>query len=177
MSLKHSLLVLLADNPATGYDLSQQFKGSVGFFWNASHQQVYKELKQMTEAGWLACDTQAQTERPDKKIYSVTQAGQAALQAWLSQAAKPHKYKDAFLIKLYGGRHIPRPALVKELDEHIAHHKKTLHKLLEIESEYHALSHSQQKKFELPYLTLKLGISNERNWLDWAQETREALNA
>lgn len=176
MSLKHSLLVLLADNPATGYDLSQQFKGSVGFFWNASHQQVYKELKTMTEAGWLQCDTEPQADKPDKKIYSVTPSGQQALKTWLSQSAKPHKYKDAFLIKLYGGRHIPRAELLKELDSHIEMHTKNLQKLLQIEAEYQALRREQQKAFELPYLTLKLGISSEQNWLNWARETRETLN-
>ncbi|MBB3168781.1 PadR family transcriptional regulator [Simiduia aestuariiviva] len=176
MSLKHSLLVLLADNPASGYDLSQQFKGSVGFFWNASHQQVYKELKTMASAGWLDCDTEIQSDRPDKKVYTITDAGRGALTRWLSQPAKPNKYKDAFLIKLYGGRHLPRTELIKELDEHIALHRKSLSKLQGIEQEYQALTKDQQQLFELPYLTLKLGISSEQNWLAWAQDTREVLS-
>ena len=176
MSLKHSLLVMLADNPASGYDLSQAFKGSVGFFWNASHQQIYKELKAMTDAGWLACDTEAQSDRPDKKIYSVTPAGQCALTQWLTQPAKPNKYKDALLVKIYGGRHIPRANLLKELDEHKALHERNLQKLLAIEAEYHALPAKDKASFELPYLTLKLGISSERNWLDWAESTRTYLN-
>lgn len=175
MSLKHSLLVLLADNPASGYDLSQQFKGSVGFFWNASHQQVYKELKTMTDAGWLACDTAPQADRPDKKIYRVTPEGQQALKEWLVQPAKLHKYKDAFLIKLYGGRHLPRADLLAELDRHMGLHAKSLAQLKAIESNYHSLSNTQQARLKLPYLTLKLGISNEENWLNWARETRESL--
>lgn len=177
MSLKHSLLALLADNPASGYDLSQQFKGSVGFFWNASHQQIYKELKAMAGEGWLSFDTQVQTDRPDRKIYQITPTGQQALEQWLLVPVKSQKYKDALLIKIYAGRHMPSAALIAELQQHIKQHSENLQKLQAIETDYQDLSAQKQANFCLPYLTLKLGISNEKNWLNWAQETLEQLRA
>ena len=57
MSLKHAILILLETEPGSGYDLVKRFKAGLGYFWNAKHQQVYQELKKLSEAGWLAFAT------------------------------------------------------------------------------------------------------------------------
>ena len=176
MSLKHSLLVLLAEQPASGYDLSQHFKGSVGFFWHASHQQIYQQLKALTDAGWVQFSTEIQTDKPDKKIYEITDTGRQAMTQWLCEPAEPNKYKDALLIKLYGGQHIDVDILKAEIQRHQLLHLKGQAKLRAIEQEYLDLSDEQQKAMRLPYLTLQYGISAEENWLTWATHCLEALD-
>ncbi|MCS6814837.1 MAG: PadR family transcriptional regulator, partial [Cyanobacteria bacterium] len=61
MALSHALLSLLLHQPSSGYDLAKQFdcsvEGSVGFFWGASHQQIYRELTRLEEQGWLRSET------------------------------------------------------------------------------------------------------------------------
>ena len=74
MSLKHAILILLETEPGSGYDLVKRFKAGLGYFWNAKHQQVYQELKKLSEAGWLAFAEETQETRPDKKVYRLTQA-------------------------------------------------------------------------------------------------------
>ena len=54
MSLQHALLVSLAEQEATGYDLTRRFDRSLGFFWRATHQQIYRVLGRMAEDGLLA---------------------------------------------------------------------------------------------------------------------------
>ena len=44
MSLAHAILVSLVCEPKSGYDLAKQFDGTVGFFWQATHQQIYRDL-------------------------------------------------------------------------------------------------------------------------------------
>ena len=44
MSLRHALLGLLAEHPASGYDLLKQFEGSLAFVWPATQSQLYTEL-------------------------------------------------------------------------------------------------------------------------------------
>ena len=44
MALEHALLVALSEQPATGLDLARRFGRSIGFFWTASHQQIYRVL-------------------------------------------------------------------------------------------------------------------------------------
>ncbi|WP_024330219.1 PadR family transcriptional regulator [Simiduia agarivorans] len=177
MSLKHSLLVMLSAAPATGYELSQQFKGGIGFFWNASHQQVYQQLAQMAKDGWVQYETQSQTDKPDRKIYAITNKGREALSRWLSTPVAPSKSKDALLIKLFAGETLVSVAVLQEeLRRHRAIHQKNLDKLLVIEQEYRSKSAAEQRALQLPYLTLRRGITGETAWIAWADEALAALS-
>ena len=60
MSLKHAMLVSLAERPASGYDLVRRFDRSVGYFWRASHQQIYRELPKLEAAEWVSAEAVAQ---------------------------------------------------------------------------------------------------------------------
>jgi DNA-binding PadR family transcriptional regulator len=64
MSLAHAILVSLVDCPSSGYDLAKKFDGSVGFFWQATHQQIYRELHRLQDKGWIDAEVIAQESRP-----------------------------------------------------------------------------------------------------------------
>ncbi|GLQ32513.1 PadR family transcriptional regulator [Litoribrevibacter albus] len=177
MSLKHSLLVLLADRPATGYELSQKYKEAIGFFWKASHQQIYKQLKDLADQGWVTFEEELQAGKPDKKKYQITSKGLAGLRAWLSSEIKPSKTNDALLVMLYGGKHVDDAVLLREVKRHQLLHQKNLQKLEAIESLYLSLDSTQKNSYRLPYLTLKRGLSSERAWLEWSDEVVEVLMA
>ena len=51
MSLAHALLTSLLEQPSSGYDLARRFDKSIGHFWQATHQQIYRELGRMEKAG------------------------------------------------------------------------------------------------------------------------------
>lgn len=176
MSLKHSLLVLLAEQSSTGYELSQKYKEAIGFFWKASHQQIYKQLKELTVDGWVVFEQQTQQGKPDKKKYRVTADGLQELKRWLSSAIKPAKANDALLVMLYGGKHVEPQVLLTEIQRHKVLHEKNLKKLEAIQGLYYSLSPAQQKAYRLPYLTLKRGLSSEKAWLQWAEDVIEELS-
>ena len=75
MALEHALLVALSEQPASGLDLAKRFGRSIGFFWHATHQQIYRVLARMDGDGWVTVTEVAQTGRPDKKVYAVSPAG------------------------------------------------------------------------------------------------------
>ena len=54
MALEHAILVALAERAGTGYELARRFDKSIGQFWTATHQQIYKVLARMESDGWLA---------------------------------------------------------------------------------------------------------------------------
>jgi len=54
MSLPHVLLTSLLERPSTGFELARRFDRSMGFFWNATHQQIYRELNNMLKKGWVS---------------------------------------------------------------------------------------------------------------------------
>src|SRR5450830_1600944 len=49
MSLQHALLTSLVEKPCSGYELARRFDKSIGYFWHATHQQIYRELARMDE--------------------------------------------------------------------------------------------------------------------------------
>lgn len=84
MSLKHGLLGLLNYGAMTGYELSKAFKDSLSFFWQAQTSQIYRELGAMEQKGWLRSERVVQSEKPNKRVYSLTADGREALDQWLS---------------------------------------------------------------------------------------------
>lgn len=173
MSLKHAILVMLEQEPSSGYDLLQQFKNSLGYFWNAKHQQIYLQLKKLSEEALISYEYAEQSGKPNKKVYSITALGRAELVSWLSQPVAPNRVNDALLVKIYGGHLAPPAEIDKELDVHIALHQTTLDKLLKIEEKYLALAPQAQSKYRYPYLTLRRGIIGEEAWLKWAYEAKQ----
>ena len=77
MALSHAIMTALLEEPLSGYDLAREFETSLGFFWHASHQQIYRELRTLAERGWLEAEGVAQAGRPDKIVYALTPAGRA----------------------------------------------------------------------------------------------------
>ena len=51
MALGDAILACLTERPMTGYELAKTFDTSIGFFWKADHQQIYRELSKLRERG------------------------------------------------------------------------------------------------------------------------------
>jgi DNA-binding PadR family transcriptional regulator len=64
MSLAHALLTSLIEKSSSGYDLARRFDKSIGYFWHASHQQIYRELARMETAGWIASSVPPDAGKP-----------------------------------------------------------------------------------------------------------------
>ena len=175
MSLKHAILVLLESEGGTGYDIVKSFNKGLGYFWNASHQQVYKELKNLNADGLLECHEEEQIGRPDKKIYVLTDKGRDDLRAWLAEPAKLPKINDALLVKLYAGDLNDMPSLRNEVQGQRTHYADMLESFLLTEQQYLMGGAEQRLQWRMPYLTLKRGIYGLRAWLLWADDVLEEL--
>ena len=175
MSLKHAILVLLETEPSSGYDLLKQFKNSLGYFWNAKHQQIYQQLKTLSEQDLISFSIENQANRPDKKVYKITNKGINELKTWISCPVKPNKVNDALLVKIYGGHLTNKENLITELHHHLDSHLKTLSYLKQVEQSFLNLPSNKKKTYQLPYLTLRRGILGEEAWITWANESIEAI--
>ncbi|MEU4395360.1 PadR family transcriptional regulator [Kribbella sp. NPDC023855] len=85
MSLRHGLLGLLDQKPATGYELTKSFEQIGQWAWHASHSHIYPELRRMTEAGLVEV---VEEQSRGRKTYAVTQAGRAELRRWMLDPAE-----------------------------------------------------------------------------------------
>lgn len=89
MSLRFALLALLNITPQTGYDLAQRFTSSVRYVWNASHSQVYPELRKLEREGLIEATEIKRGEHATKREYGLTPAGCAAIEEWVDRVTPP----------------------------------------------------------------------------------------
>lgn len=115
MSLKYALLGLLSYQPMSGYDLKAIFDRSINHFWSAALSQIYPALSEMVAAGLLTVSVQQQEGRPNRKIYSVTDAGRQALVSWLSEPQPLPHDRYTFLVQLFFGGALPREVVLDQL--------------------------------------------------------------
>ncbi|MFC5699657.1 PadR family transcriptional regulator [Cohnella faecalis] len=96
-TLSYGLLSLLSLNPQSGYDLMHRIQP----FWPAKHSQIYPLLSCLEKEGLVQFETVAQTDKPDKKVYSVTESGRDALRKWLSEPTDAPALRDALMLKIF----------------------------------------------------------------------------
>jgi DNA-binding PadR family transcriptional regulator len=114
--LNYALLGFLNYRPRTGYELKQQMDKSVAFFWHAKQSQIYRTLKTMEEEGLVISRMEAQDDRPDRRVYTITDRGQAAFAEWLLQPERDiTQNKDAFLLKLFFSAPVGKEMLLTQL--------------------------------------------------------------
>ena len=175
MSLDHALLVSLLEKPSSGYELARRFDRSIGYFWHATHQQIYRVLARMEAAGWVDAEVQAGETAPDRKEYSVTAAGRAELSRWLAEPLEPEGTRDALMVKLRGAAFDDPARLIPELEHHRAAHANRLTCYRVIEARDFAGPLDRQRA--LQYLVLKSGIRFEQGWLEWCEEAQGLLRS
>jgi DNA-binding PadR family transcriptional regulator len=176
MALAQAILAVLSDRACSGYDLAKQFDGSVGFFWKASHQQIYRELTQLEGKGWVELEVMAQNGRPDRKVYSITARGVEALRDWIMQPSPLPGIKDALLIKLFAGHTVPTEAIRTLMQTQQTQHLETLETYRTIERTYFANPDELSLERRFQYLTLRNGIYIEMGWLAWYEEAMGAID-
>jgi DNA-binding PadR family transcriptional regulator len=175
VALEHAILVSLSERASTGYDLARRFDKSIGQFWTATHQQVYKVLARMEHAGWVAGTHVPQEGRPDKKVYAVTEAGRAELAMWLAAPAEPEVGRSDLAVKIRGASYGDPQAVAAEVRRHRAMRAERL--------EYYLAN--EKREFPDPstltgarlhqWLVLRGGITLERSLLDWYDDVLAAL--
>ena len=79
MSTRHALLNALLHGNASGYDLVKRFQPSAAHWWHPKPAQMYTELARMEADGLVSAETVIQTKYPNKRVFSLTDAGRAEL--------------------------------------------------------------------------------------------------
>ncbi|MGF1524221.1 MAG: PadR family transcriptional regulator [Leptolyngbyaceae cyanobacterium] len=177
MAIAHAILAALMDCPSSGYDLARRFDGSVGFFWEASHQQIYRELSKLEAAGHVTSETVQQDIRPNKKLYSLTDSGRAFLIEWLRIPSSISPIKDDLLVKLFSGHLVAPAILLTELRHHRKQHQLRLTEYQAIEDRLFPDTEALSEESTYPYLTLRNGIQLEQAWLRWCDNAIATLGS
>jgi PadR family transcriptional regulator AphA len=100
-TIGYALLGVLAREPLSGYDISRRMKAPVGAFWQAQRSQIYPELARLEELGLVTHRRVEQLDRPDKKVYRISEAGRQALRHWVIEPAGVPAQRNEFVLKVY----------------------------------------------------------------------------
>jgi len=102
MSLAHGILGLLNYGDMSGYDLAKAFNSSLRFFWHAQNSQIYLTLDKLEKQGLITHNLVIQTGRPNKKVYSITEAGKKEFFSWLAgNTDTKYEIKSTFLMRIF----------------------------------------------------------------------------
>ncbi|MEM8562337.1 MAG: PadR family transcriptional regulator [Pseudomonadota bacterium] len=175
MALGHAIMTALLEDDLSGYELAKDFETSLGFFWQASHQQIYQELRKLSDKRWLSKREVTQKGKPNKIVYGMTKAGREALAKWVFDTTRMQAAKDDLLVKLYN--------LNEDNASHIAaqistRRKETMQRLYlyeKIRRRHYGVPEFLPTRRKGVYLALALGIQQGEQYLSWCDEAIDLL--
>jgi len=118
---RYAILGALAIEPMPGYDIKEVLGRTVGHFWSESYGQIYPTLKKLAAGGLITSRVESGTGKPDRHVYTLTEAGWEDLRTWLARPVDSHQPgRSELLLKLFFGRHAPADSLLDHLRQHRA---------------------------------------------------------
>ncbi|QES52317.1 PadR family transcriptional regulator [Streptomyces venezuelae] len=170
MSLPHAILTALLEKPSSGLELTRRFDKSIGYFWSATHQQIYRELGRLEEAGLIRALPSEQPARGQKKEFEVLPAGSAELARWVGESQDPKPIRDPLLLRMRAAGVVGTAGLTAELRRHLELHRRQLAEYEAIEEKDFPPERRSSDEDRLRRLVLRGGIGLETFWLDWLTE-------
>jgi DNA-binding PadR family transcriptional regulator len=176
VALGDAILACLTDRPMTGYELAKTFDSSIGFFWKADHQQIYRELSRLRDRGHIQGREVVQSGKPNKLVYTLTAEGRATLRHWAARPSSPVSIKDDLLVRLYALDSVDMEPMRADLMARLEYHRDRLsryERILKKRFPEGAASLADTGKL----LLLRMGLRHERSVAEWCEEALGTLSA
>lgn len=176
MSLEHAILGLLSEQPRSGYDLKTRcFDETLSALWPADQAQIYRTLEKLHTERLVTVTRKRQAGRPDRKVYSLTQAGYDALDRWLTAQPEPVIHRDPFMLRLHFAADLDDEALLRLLR---ASRRERVLRLdsLRVRSTRLAQDHSLPARAQILRQTAFDGAATrERSAIEWIDDCIAAI--
>jgi DNA-binding PadR family transcriptional regulator len=179
MALRHAVLAALLDGEYSGYQLTKIFDVGVSNFWYAAPQQLYAELARLEQDGLIRGRQVIQHGRPDKRVFTVTDAGTGELRRFAAAAARPLLIRDDLAVKVQVIDYLDPAPVIAQLEERaagaaarLALFEKALGHLRGDLDEESFLRGGERVG---PYLTCLAGCRLERETRSWCLSTARLL--
>lgn len=171
MSLKYGILGLLNYKSMTGYELNKFFEESLAFFWSAQTSQIYRTLAQLEKEECVTQELVVQYDKPNKKVYSITEKGLCEFREWLKERDNnAANLKNSFLMKIFFSAIQGREATIKALEDFCEDMEAERNALNDIDTDF---TNSPVAKENAMYwgLTIDLGKRYYDMCISWAEES------
>ena len=173
MSLAHVILGLLQQQERTGYDLKTEcFNQCIAHLWQADQAQIYRTLDKLEAQGWVICTVEIQHDRPNRKVFQITETGEAELIQWLQTHQPLPILREPLLAQLYFAARLPNETIVHLLEQELESRRRKLAecKAVDVPSLNDPAASRDQKMHRL---VLELVIQREQTYLDWLKHAIE----
>lgn len=174
MSLPHALLTALIEHPCSGLELARRFDHSIGYFWHATHQQIYRELGRLEEARWVE-SLPPESGRGRKKVYRVLPAGRKELRRWTAEGQDPKPLRDELMLRLRAEAIIGPTAVTDDIERRLSMHRERLALYRKLERRDFSDANMSREK-QVQFLVLSAGIMHEELWIEWSEKALNVLS-
>lgn len=177
MSLDYAILGFLNYHPYTGYDLKKIFDTSIRHFWPADQSQIYRTLAHLTELGYVDMERISQQDRPDRKVYHITNSGRAELIKWLAGPPQLGEPRSASLIQVFFAAQLSDEEILAKFEEFAAILRAILQQYEQIpeQIEIYQADIKSPREHYFWTLTLDNGIRSMRANLEWVESVIEQI--
>jgi len=171
----HAILGLLALKPWTTYELAQQVRRSLGWFWPRAERKLYDEPKHLVAAG-LATATVQRTGRRTRTVYAITSGGRRALRSWLGEPAPPPSLEFEEMVKVFfadAGTLAQLRATLESIEEGAKQRRAELRSMIEASS---AGPYEFERRWPVNALALRFQLDHEALFASWARWARDQVD-
>jgi DNA-binding PadR family transcriptional regulator len=172
MNLRAVLLGFLTRGNLTGYELKAAMDESVGFFFGASYGSIYPTLRSLEEEGLVRSTLVVQSERPNKKVYTLTPEGRAYFLEALKGPPAEDSFRSEFLMQLFFGNHQDPGRVLALIEDHRTSLRDSLERLRRTEEEIREIP---QARYGL--MCLRYGLDYYENTLAWLDDVQREVRA
>lgn len=167
--LKHGILGLIGQGDKTGYEINELFKTSLNYFWNANTSQIYRELQNLRDKGFVSDTLVKQQGKPDKKVFNITSEGRNELQEWLKNRDYGNN-NNGLLMKMFFSYILPPEENIARLSDLLKSSRENSNRFAEIHCQLENLQGTEgPEKLLFWELTLDFGIRSEQMIQEWTQ--------
>ncbi|HEY9878193.1 MAG TPA: PadR family transcriptional regulator [Leptolyngbyaceae cyanobacterium] len=183
MSLAYVILGLLQQQRRTGYDLKTEcFDQCIAHLWSADQAQIYRTLDKLEAQGWITCTLEIQHDRPNRKVYQITELGEAEFTKWLQTPQPLPILREPLLVQLHFAAQLPDDAIIHLLEQQLATRREKLAQCEAVQNGdfSNPITDSPgdvaaDRNQRMHQWVLELMIQREQTYLDWLQATIESI--
>lgn len=171
LTVEQTLLGFLHERPMHGYEIYQHLHQptALGVVWHLKQGQLYALLARLEEEGYISSTPQAQSGRPPRKVFELTEKGKATFSAWLkSPVARGRAFRLEFLAKLYFAQR-ESPSVLAHL---LAQQRATCHAWL---NEQQRLMAEVTENDRYAWLVYRFRSGQIKAMLTWLDECAQTL--
>lgn len=164
MNSQDVILGTLMNRSLSGYEIKQRFEDTFSYFYSSSYGTIYPMLHRMEQNGLITKESVLQEGKPNKNVYTITEAGISQFHTYLDSPLETENMKSDFLMRLFFGEIAGNVKVISWLKQEQKRAQLNLDKLL---AKYEAY---QSKMPPSSRICIEIGIKEYSAKLEVIQE-------